>query len=272
MKIGISFLGFGFVCTQVARYLLEERDMLKETYDIEFFIRKVFVRDISKMRNIEHDKSVYTNDPLEIINDLETSTFKSITSKEILIASLNGKVIKPVARLENKDDELFYYVGPCIMENGNSFTLASGINCKIRITSENTATMGYCGPGAGDRPTASAMMEDFMNLINEDFKLTKRMEHLFKDIKEVEGKKLEAIDKICFIEGRNDLNVILEDIEYKILGKEVLNNKRYTIVEISDIKEGDFLAINQRIDKYNKDNRKNKNSAKLEVIIPFVKQ
>lgn len=70
-KINVALLGIGNVGTGVYKILTGNNDDIKHKEDMDISVKKILVRDINKKRNIDADKSLYTTDFEEIVNDEE---------------------------------------------------------------------------------------------------------------------------------------------------------------------------------------------------------
>lgn len=96
---------------------------------------------------------------------VRTTPYSKIDLSDMKFANELGYTIKPVINIEDHGDKLLYNIGPCLIKNddiiANTF---SNFNI-ISITSSHSGKMSFYGQGAGDRPTASAMFDDVVNII-----------------------------------------------------------------------------------------------------------
>ena len=68
-KIGIGLAGFGTVGAGVYKNLLRNGDLLEQRLGVQFEIRKIAVRDLTKARDVEAPATLFTNDPGELLLD-----------------------------------------------------------------------------------------------------------------------------------------------------------------------------------------------------------
>ena len=96
---------------------------------------------------------------------IRTTPYSKIDLSDMKFASELGYTIKPVINIEDHGGKLLYNIGPCLIKNddiiANTF---SNFNI-ISITGTHSGKMSFYGQGAGDRPTASAMFDDVVNII-----------------------------------------------------------------------------------------------------------
>lgn len=67
--IGIGLLGCGIVGSAVVRILTENSQEVTQAVGTQIEIKKVAVRNLSKDRDVPLPKSIFTNDPHEVVND-----------------------------------------------------------------------------------------------------------------------------------------------------------------------------------------------------------
>ncbi len=68
-KLGIGLAGLGNVGAGVYKHLAQNRVLLRERLGVEFVVKKVAVRDLSKARDVVVPADLLTNDPLALIAD-----------------------------------------------------------------------------------------------------------------------------------------------------------------------------------------------------------
>ncbi|MBU9710937.1 homoserine dehydrogenase [Evansella tamaricis] len=89
---------------------------------------------------------------------------RNVSLSDIKIGEhFNGR-IKHVASLVKKDGEVHAAVQPCFVLNDHPLYGVEGVNNGIRIDGSIVGSIMLQGPGAGKYPTASAMVEDMINL------------------------------------------------------------------------------------------------------------
>lgn len=67
--IGIGFLGLGIVGSQVLSYIKENKDYVEEVYGMEFLTKSVYVRDITKKRDVDTSDIYLTTDVTRIVEN-----------------------------------------------------------------------------------------------------------------------------------------------------------------------------------------------------------
>ncbi|MDF2546812.1 MAG: homoserine dehydrogenase [Anaerosolibacter sp.] len=68
-KLKVGLMGFGTVGSGVWRVLQDNSDKIIENCGFKIEVSKILVRDLSKERNSEIARGVFTDNPLEILND-----------------------------------------------------------------------------------------------------------------------------------------------------------------------------------------------------------
>lgn len=100
------------------------------------------------------------------INKINHKSFKSITQKDIDDAIKNDKVIKYVCESSLVNDEINISVYPKVFEKTHLFANVNyEVNAVILETYPND-TLSFIGKGAGSLPTASAVVSDIVDIIN----------------------------------------------------------------------------------------------------------
>lgn len=100
------------------------------------------------------------------INKINHKSFKSITQKDIEYAIKNDKVIKYVCESSLVNDEINISVYPKVFEKTHLFANVNyEVNAVILETYPND-TLSFIGKGAGSLPTASAVVSDIVDIIN----------------------------------------------------------------------------------------------------------
>lgn len=100
------------------------------------------------------------------INKINHKSFKSITQKDIEDAIKNDKVIKYVCESSLVNDEINISVYPKVFEKTHLFANVNyEVNAVILETYPND-TLSFIGKGAGSLPTASAVVSDIVDIIN----------------------------------------------------------------------------------------------------------
>jgi len=78
-KVKVSFLGLGVIGTQLLKYLVVKKELLKSMYGVELVIDKIFVRDLIKIRE-------------ECVNTdwLTDNAYEAIENADIVIECIGG--------------------------------------------------------------------------------------------------------------------------------------------------------------------------------------
>ena len=100
------------------------------------------------------------------INSIKHFGFKSISNEDIINAKNNNKVIKFVCAAELKDNSIEIGVKPQVFDKSHFFSSVNNeFNAVILETYPND-TLTFIGKGAGSLPTASAVVSDIVDIIN----------------------------------------------------------------------------------------------------------
>ena len=97
--INIGLCGFGVVGQGVYDHLNSKRQALRELLGVDMFVTRIAVRDLSKKRDVEIDKSSISNDPIAIAIDPSIDIVCELMggteiAREVTIAALKaGKIV-----------------------------------------------------------------------------------------------------------------------------------------------------------------------------------
>lgn len=72
-RVEVGLLGLGVVGSELARMILQNKERLSKEYDIELVLKKIFVRDLKKERNVEINPDLLTISHEEISQDPDIS-------------------------------------------------------------------------------------------------------------------------------------------------------------------------------------------------------
>lgn len=100
------------------------------------------------------------------VHQMVTSPYSDIHLADMRYAKELGYHIKPMAVVEDRDGQLTYRVGPCLIEENHVVASAVKNYNIIVFEGSNSGILGFYGQGAGAKPTASAMYDDLMGVIN----------------------------------------------------------------------------------------------------------
>ncbi len=68
-KINVGLIGFGNIGSGVVKILSDRKNLLSNKIGLDINIKKICDKDLSSKRNVTVDKSLFTKDAKEIIND-----------------------------------------------------------------------------------------------------------------------------------------------------------------------------------------------------------
>lgn len=101
---------------------------------------------------------------------LVPESIASVNPEEILEATQRDEVIKPIAYIKKKEDGCFtYYIGPCCIKKDSLLAGTSWNNNIIFTEGSVSGIRAFYGQGAGSGPTASAMFDDLIDILNHTF-------------------------------------------------------------------------------------------------------
>lgn len=89
-------------------------------------------------------------------------SIREIGEKDIEEAKKENQVIKPVFQVEKRGEQVFFEVGPKTVRRESILSAVKGCNNIIIIEGSESGERMFMGQGAGAKPTASAMFDDFM--------------------------------------------------------------------------------------------------------------
>lgn len=101
-------------------------------------------------------------------NQVEVEGISSLTSKQIAEANQNGKRYKHIAEVAKHNGVIIASVRPILTEEHHPLYNVEGVDNAIVIDSSLAGTVTVQGPGAGRKPTASAMIEDFAYILQKE--------------------------------------------------------------------------------------------------------
>lgn len=97
--------------------------------------------------------------------EIELKGIKEITKERIDEAEKKGLRYKHIASITQKDGKIIGSVKPVLIEKSHPFYHIEGVENAINIQSDIVGSITLQGPGAGMFPTASAMIEDLVYVI-----------------------------------------------------------------------------------------------------------
>ena len=98
-EIGIGLLGCGIVGSAVARILAANADEIRERSGAHLCVRRVAVRSLAKQRDVPIHADLFTNDPMEVVNDPDVRIVVEVMggiepARSLMLAALAAR--KPV--------------------------------------------------------------------------------------------------------------------------------------------------------------------------------
>lgn len=87
-----------------------------------------------------------------------------ITSEQIEMAEKLGLHFKHIASIERKEDRLYASVIPTLVSKSHPFYHVEGVENAVHVKTDLVGGITLQGPGAGMFPTASAMIEDLVQV------------------------------------------------------------------------------------------------------------
>lgn len=99
--------------------------------------------------------------------DVETEGITGVTPESIRSADKGGKVIKLLARFENKDGKVSLSVKPTLLEKNHPLATVNDERNAVLVVGDNIGEMMLYGKGAGQLPTASAVVADIIELFRD---------------------------------------------------------------------------------------------------------
>jgi homoserine dehydrogenase len=97
---------------------------------------------------------------------LKPVSFTCINVKDMNYATELGYRIKPIALITSANEYLEYKIGPCLVRSEHIVANTYNNFNSIILEGENCGEIGFYGQGAGAKPTAAAMFDDLVNIIN----------------------------------------------------------------------------------------------------------
>ena len=110
--------------------------------------------------------TMFSMNKLLDVERLKTTPISGINTLDMYYAGELGYKIKPLAIVRNVNGKVVYRIGPCLInENHIAANTSNNFNV-IVFEGSNSGMLGFYGQGAGSKPTASAMFDDLIGIIN----------------------------------------------------------------------------------------------------------
>lgn len=96
------------------------------------------------------------------LSDIPSQGITQVTPAELSSAHQLGLKIKLLAVAEEKNNELFSFVGPAAIPTTKPLAHVNGVQNAIAVQSTALGETTYTGPGAGAAPTANSILSDLL--------------------------------------------------------------------------------------------------------------
>jgi homoserine dehydrogenase len=152
----------------------------------------------------------------------------NIEDWHVRIAKELGLTLKLIAEAGFRDDKVTGFVAPCFLAEDHPLRYINGVTNAVGLTSDPIGELILSGPGAGKGPTSASMIEDFIHLsAKKDFFFPEKRRKPLKD----EEKQI-----LLLIENDNieELNLVMEKVDYKTISVHEYMNKKGWIIKISN--------------------------------------
>ena len=104
--------------------------------------------------------------------NISVEGIKEIDVTDITFAEELGYRIKLLALSENRENGLIQKVSPCMVSKDNQMSLVEGVLNAVEINTELAGSILITGFGAGDKPTATAVLSDIITAAQSKAPLT----------------------------------------------------------------------------------------------------
>jgi homoserine dehydrogenase len=98
------------------------------------------------------------------VKDILIEGIATLNTEDVLITQSLGYNIKLVGSAQNTKNGIDLSVQPCLVSNNHILSTVENEYNAIMITGKNSDNVLFYGKGAGQRPTASAVVSDIINL------------------------------------------------------------------------------------------------------------
>jgi len=145
-RIGIGLAGFGTVGAGVYKNLLRNAALLEQRIGVQFEVRKIAVRDLSKTRDIQAPAELFTDSPDEILADPAID----------IVVELMGGIDIPLAFVKKA------IAAGKIVITGNKALLAEHGHEIFQLAAEKRVPVFYEAAVAGGIPIIKSVREAFV--------------------------------------------------------------------------------------------------------------
>lgn len=190
---------------------------------------------------------------------IKAESFKGINTLDMKYAGELGYTIKPLALIKTDNDLLEYKIGPCLVPSSHIIANTHNNFNAILVEGESCGELGFYGQGAGAKPTATAMFDDLVNILeNASVKITNGYDVVCESkVKELESgyywrfkakNEVGVFTKISNIFTRK--NVTIDKIIQKPIGKDISeivlitgSNESNKIVEVRKLLQKESIIV-----------------------------
>lgn len=101
--------------------------------------------------------------------DIILRGIENITPLDIREFKDKDMIVKLIGKVKAELDGFMAIVGPMLIKEGSNFSNVDGAYNMISISGEDIETLDFKGPGAGEFPTANAVVSDILDIILKEY-------------------------------------------------------------------------------------------------------
>jgi homoserine dehydrogenase len=179
---------------------------------------------------------------------------EKINQEDILYAGEIGYVIKLLAVLKMTPNGIEVRVHPALVAKSHPLANISENFNAIYVKGDPVGELMFYGPGAGGKPTASAVISDVIKIASSKFKAQsfKLRSYQLKKIDEIESRyyiRLQAPDRCGVLAGISKAFADKKVSIAAVVQKEIVGNISTIVILIHKVKEGNLRAALKVIQK-----------------------
>lgn len=184
--------------------------------------------------------------------DITTTGISSVTKEDISFAKLAGASIKLLARSKKYNKKYAASVEPCVVSNDNPLYMVSDVYNAVLLDGKCTSQVMFYGKGAGKLPTATAVVSDIVNIINN---IDKNIGYFWSSDKQ-KPLDVDLEDKYFVILDSHNIEILKNKVFEQFDDVQIYTHDDYknSIAFITDKLTKDDL--NNKLDKIKSDNNK----------------
>ena len=164
------------ICNGTSNFILDEMDQKGVSYEIALHkaIKKGYAEN-NPSEDVEGYDALYKsiimigfgmNQWIDY-QSITTTPITNLSQHDFLDAKRKDCVIKPVFYIENLCNGINCYIGPKLVPKNTLLATVKENNNIIVLYGSESRERAFFGQGAGPKPTASAMYDDFIKTLNE---------------------------------------------------------------------------------------------------------